>query len=116
MRPLSVSLAIVAALSIPAVGVAENPPPKHPSVEVQKRLARHNARQAKKNDVLDLLQKLGLGGFETFDQTVKRPLRPYAEYEEAGAVFFSAETHYASKHVKEAILRNLPPTVLAVIY
>jgi len=44
------------------------------------------------------------------------PARPVSELEDAGYLFFSADTHYNSALAKKTMARHLPPGVTLVIY
>lgn len=61
-------------------------------------------------------QQLNLAPLQMAPLPVSTPERPYSELEEAGYLFFSANTNYNSRVAKHAMAKNLPADVILVIF
>lgn len=85
--------------------MAGSPLPKSPSLEVLKEISQHNQSQAQ-------IERLS-------PQFIERAgdVRPFAEYEQTGYVFFNDDDYYGyAREIKRTIAVNLPSDVTLVVY
>lgn len=83
-----------------------NPLPHEPSPEILRAISEHNAKQSKFSSVL-----------ADVDTTTKPNVRPFAEYEKTGYVFFNDDDYYGYAYdIKNVIANNLPADVTLVVY
>jgi agmatine/peptidylarginine deiminase len=86
--------------------LAQAPLPHEPSPEILKQISEHNLKQS----LIDSSSPQ-----ETFSRNAQ--VRPFAEYEKTGYIFFNDDDFYGyAKEIKETIAKNLPQDVTLVVY
>ncbi len=118
MRSLVRSLVLVSLgiLAIPAIADESAPVQKGVSPAKMKQYQLHNLLQSTFGDGVSFMGEIGWGQIEGFNKQTTGALRPYAEYEPAETLFFSARNNFGSKVIKEALLREVPAGVDVVLY
>ena len=94
---------LVSAL-ISQLALANTPLTQAPSPEVLEQLSKHNQQQAVLDSLLPQFRGVNL-------------VRPFAEYETTGYVFFNDDNYYGyATDIKRGIARNMPEGVTLVVY
>ena len=110
------ALANVVALKLARANQAE-PQGLGPEIVLTKGGSKAQQAEAKKENAVQALRWLSQTGRSgKIDLQLQSPVRPYADYEEAGYLFISDEFRFGSRPIKEALVRNTPPDVTVVVF